>query len=261
MLKDLQHRFLAQILGDKEQNFQQKIVKQGEISNDFRLQIYSNAYHSRLRECIETDHEVLGIYLGDDWFEQMVRGYIQKNPSNYTSLRHFADKLPEYLRLNEPFSDHPLIHELALFERTLLAAFDAKDTTAANREDLIALPPDRWPGLIMKLHPSARIMTTRYNTIEIWQALKMHIAGQDVDIPHAIETVETDWLIWRNQDRLTEFKSLNQAEHSLVSTLLAEQPFAEVCQLMATYYPPADLEVQILDHIYDLLDKQLIEFG
>ena len=50
----------------------------------------------RLREFIEVDHRVLGIYLRDDLFDLVAAEYVKHCPSSKTSLRHFADQLPGF---------------------------------------------------------------------------------------------------------------------------------------------------------------------
>ncbi len=260
MLKELQHQFIKQIMGDQTQNMQQRIVEQGELSNDFRLAIYSNAYRMRLKECIETDHEVLGIYLGDDLFDQMVDGYIDHHPSQQTSLRFFAEKLPTFLKKHEPFNQHPIIAELAEFERTLLAAFDAPDHPVSSQHDLTLIAAENWPNLIFKPHPSIRIFTTTHNSVETWQALKQHINGQRVEVP-AAQPIQSAWLLWRNQDRLTEFRSLSPIENVIIQYVLNEKPFAEICQMLAEFYDAQDLEENILNHVNMLIDNQLVSLS
>jgi len=258
MLKELQHQFLKQILGDKAPTIQQRIVKQGELSNDFRVSIYTNAYRMRLKECIETDHEILGIYLGDDLFDQMVEGYITHYPSQQTSLRYFAEQLPLFLAQAEPFKYHPVIAELAAFERNLLAAFDAADQIVSNQNDLACIAPEHWPKLIFKPHPSIRIFTAEHNSIEIWQALKQHISGHQLEIPTAIKLTPSKWLLWRNQDRLTEFKSMSPIETEVIQYILNIKSFADICQMLAEFYPSDVLEQNILNHMNMLIDNQLV---
>ncbi len=261
MLKKLQHQFLKQILGDKTANMQQRIVNQGELSNDFRVSIYTNAYRMRLKECIETDHEVLGIYLGDALFDQMVEGYISEFPSHHTSLRYFSERLPLFLTQNKPFNEHPIIAELANFERNLLAAFDAADHPVSSQNDLACMAPEHWPSLIFQPHPSIRLFTTDYNSVETWQALKQHINGEQVEIPAATNVKQSIWLLWRNQDRLTEFKSLSPIENEIIQYILNKKSFADICQMLAEFYPAEVLEQNILKHVNMLIDNQLVSLA
>ena len=95
-LADLQHIFFDAIISQDE-TCQHQITQHGELTNQQRMSIYQNAYSARLKETIETDHELLGRYLGDNLFDEMVAGYIKAFPSGYRSLRHFCENLPKFL--------------------------------------------------------------------------------------------------------------------------------------------------------------------
>ena len=116
-LRQLQHAFMDYLNTGETASLQPQIVAQGKVATDTRMAIYRNAYRIRLTETIETDHEVLGLYLGDDLFDQMARGYIQQHPSTVPSLRDFCDALPAFLTQQMPFSEHPILADIAAFER------------------------------------------------------------------------------------------------------------------------------------------------
>ena len=155
-LHELQQQMMN-YLTDDELSIAQQIEDHGDISRDVRLHIYKNAYQMRLKETIDNDHPLLGMYLGDDLFDQMVSGYIKAYPSNNTSLRHFADLLPSFLASHSPFNKYPIISELARFERLLMVAFDAADTERFTQETLLDIEHEQWPNLVFRFHPSVQI--------------------------------------------------------------------------------------------------------
>jgi hypothetical protein len=61
-------------------------------------------------------------------------------PSKHPSLRFFADRLPDYLQNTAPFSDHPILAEMASFERTLLNVFDSADADTLSQQLLQQIP-------------------------------------------------------------------------------------------------------------------------
>ena len=61
-------------LVEHEPSIAKNVENHGGISREARLHIYKNAYQMRLKETIDNDHELLGLYLGDDLFDQMVSG-------------------------------------------------------------------------------------------------------------------------------------------------------------------------------------------
>jgi hypothetical protein len=230
-LHALQHAFMNTLLGE-ETGFSEQVVEHGSLSRDQRVGIYTYAYKARLRETIENDHEILGLYLGDALFDEMVDGYIHDHPSTYRSLRYFSSALPDYLKNTAPFSAHPLLSELARFERCLLFAFDAPEAVRANFETLQQLPPNQWPAMTLSFHPSCQIFETQWNCVESWQALKQNTTPPSPNTHSAIP-----WLVWRNADNLTEFKSLTPAEIIILNLALNGECFATICESLCEFIP------------------------
>ena len=241
-------------LTDDELAIAQQIVDHGNISRDVRLHIYKNAFEMRLKETIDNDHQLLGLYLGDDLFDQMVSGYIKAYPSNNTSLRHFADLLPSFLASHSPFNNYPVISELAYFERLLMVAFDAADTERFTRELLLAIPHEQWPSLVFRFHPSVQIAHFNYNAVEIWQALK-----QEKTPDAAIENPNM-WLLWRNKERLTQFKSLSKIEFSLFEMMLKGSDFSSLCDHLLLERGNEDVTQIALNYLLSWIDDGLLAY-
>lgn len=239
-------------LTDNELTIAEQVEDHGGISRDARLHIYKNAYQMRLKETIDNDHELLGLYLGDDLFDQMVEGYINAYPSNKTSLRNFADSLPEFLAQNTPFSDHPLISELAHFERLLMVAFDAADTERFTRELLLEIPHEQWPSLVFRFHPSVQISRFKFNTVETWQALKQEQA------PQPAAKLASTWLLWRNNERLTQFRTISQQEHGLIDMMLQGHNFAELCDALLSQTSEQDVSQLALNYLLSWIDDGIL---
>jgi hypothetical protein len=234
-LQKLEADFLAFLLtGDTCITGQ--IVDQAPVGRETRLAIYANAYRVRLRETLETDHEMLGLYMGDDLWDRMVDGYIDDHPSSYRSLRQYGDALSEWLRDNPPFTDYPWISELALFERRLLVSFDAADSRRVGTDELVALPAMRWPNIRLRFHPSVQPLRVESNCVEIWQALK---AGETP--PDAATQPDSWWLLWRGEDRLTQFRSLPAEESVLLHHFLAGGDFAGACEQLLAIHAEDDV--------------------
>jgi hypothetical protein len=251
-LADLQHRFAGFLTGQGD-DIRDLVAEQGEVSIETRLGIYRNAYRLRLRETVDTDHEMLGLYLGDALFEQLVDAYIERHPSHFFSLRDFTSHLPLFLREAPPFADHPILAELAAFERLLLDVFDAPDAPRANIAHLRQLSPDRWPELQLRFHPSMQLFRAEWNCVECWQALK---AGETP--PAASPQPASHWLLWRGRDRLSQFRSLPPPERALILETLAGAPLSALCERLASDLPQAQVGTHLLEVLREWLDQGLI---
>lgn len=249
-LVELQSQMID-FLTDSEMAIADNIVEQGNITKATRLNIYKNAYFQRLKEVIDNDHQMLGLYLGDDLFDEMAKGYVEKYPSNVTSLRHYADSLPTFLTENTPFSNHPILAELAHFERLLLTAFDAADTRIFTLTHLQTVDQDDWPTLVFRLHPSVQLATYQFNTVESWQALRAEKA------PEAPFKQAGTWLLWRNLERLTEFRSLSEEELSLIQLMLKGEDFSTLCEFLAESSDEADVTSLAINYLVTWINQGL----
>lgn len=250
-LSNLQHEFLQHLI-EKKSNIADNITLQGNVPVSTRLGIYGNAYKVRLKGSIENDHEILGIYVGDELFDLMAAGYIASKPSYYTSLRDFCKYLPEYLRTTKPFSDNPIIAEIAEFEKNLLFAFDAGSAQRAVIEDLSSIPQEQWPDLKLRFHPSMQIFPTHWNSVPSWQALKAEKS------PPQQEELSAQWLIWRNHNRITEFRSLADDEHAMLNGFLYGSKFTEIFELMQQFHPAEEVAKNALKHIVSWIEIGVI---
>lgn len=225
---------------DKTDTFHSLVADQVGIASDIRMQIYSNAYRARLWETIETDHEILGLYLGDDLFEKMVDGYVAQHRSVFRSLRGFCEALPEFLATDDFFREHPVLSHIASFERCLLNAFDAEESDRADFQALQALPPEEWGDVTFRFHSSLQIFRCDSNAVESWQALKK---GESPPAPDY--SGERIWLLWRGVERLTEFMSISPAQLALLEGFIHGKSIADQCELMLGWYSPEDAPGQV----------------
>jgi hypothetical protein len=250
-LIDLQQQMMNFLI-DGNNNIESKIIEQGKISNQVRLNIYKNAYQVRLKEVIDNDHPLLGQYLGDDLFEEMVSSYLHQHPSNYTSLRHYADQLPHFLASQSPFSEHPIISELAHFERLLLVAFDAGDAERYTLERLQNIAEEQWPILVFHFHPSVQLAHFNWNSVESWQALKTD------RVPDPASQKKSTWLLWRNHQRLTEFRSLSEEELHLLKMVLSGENFAGICQQLLSFSNSENVSQLALNYLVSWIEQGLL---
>ena len=251
-LAEIQRSFASFLrVGDDE--VAEHVLDDAQLGHQFRLEIYKSAYRIRLTKCIEGDHPVLCSYLGDELFELMARGYISHCPSSHPSLRYFCERLPDYLKQTAPFSQTPILAEIAAFERTLMAAFDAPDSPVADKDSLQTIPPDDWPNLQVRFHPSVRLFTTQWNSIVSWQALK-----NEAIPPAALQTNEQHWLIWRGRDRLTEFRSLAPAGLWLYDAFRNGNNLATACEALLEILPEAEISESAVTYLAGWLESGLI---
>jgi hypothetical protein len=245
-LARLQRDFMAHLQG-RTSDALHASVDGGHLPPATGLGIYANAYGARLREALENDHPALGAYLGDELWEALCKGYIDAHPSRVRSLRDFGNTLPAYLAEAEQFRGHPQLAELARFERLLLDSFDAAEDPRADWAQLQVIPPEQWPALRIRLHRSVRVHQARHGSVVIWQAIK---AEQAPPTYAGIEEA-VDWVLWRDEDSVGRFRSLEHDSAAAFGCCRHSGSFAELCELMAITYPVEGVPARVLGYLQD----------
>lgn len=196
--------------------------------------VYKHAYVSRLVEAMRSDHKLLRGYLGDEMFDAMGQAYIAANPSQHPNLRWFSQSLPDFLKASEPYSDHPVLSDLAALEKALNDAFDAEDAPVLAVADMAGFAPEAWADLRFQAHPGAFRLDLSTNASAVWLALK-----SDETPPDAVARAEPcRLLIWR-QDVTPMFRELVTEEAMMWGEAASGIPFGVLCSMLATYDDPA----------------------
>lgn len=228
-LHSLQDSFLAHVL-DNDAAMLAKISPDAKPSAAARLAIYANGYRLRLLEALTTDYPALHTLTGDALFEQIGRAYIDAHPSTHYSIRYFGQHLRAFLAATSPYRETPALHEMAALEWSLGLAFDAADAPVITVETLAALPPESWPDLRLRFHPSVQRHDFHWNMPELWSAIDAQSGPQ----PPQQYPQPRAWLIWR-RDLQNYFRPLDPIEAWALDSMRDGSAFATLCEGLCAY--------------------------
>jgi Putative DNA-binding domain len=195
--------------------------------------VYRYAYGSRLVDAMRNDHELLHLYLGDEMFDEMGAAYVKAHPSENANLRWYSRGVPDFLRSTEPYSNYPVLTDLAALERALNDAFDATEGPVVDLSEMAEFSPDSWPDLEFAPHPSAARLDLGTNASAVWLALKNDEPPPDAKLVEEPSRL----LIWR-QDTTPMFRELSTEEAMMWDEAAKGIPFGVLCEMLATYDDP-----------------------
>jgi hypothetical protein len=198
-----------------------------ELAAARRLDVYANAYFSRIHDCLTEDHGALAAAIGAEAFHDLVTAYLLAHPPRHPSLRFAGEKLADFLsgdRAAEPFRrPWPWAADLARLEWALVDAFDAADAPTLRREDLAHIPAPRWPELRLRFQPSVRILRLA------WPVQRLRNAwDRDVPLPRLAAARRTAICVWRRAERVY-FRPVTSLEADLLEAARKGEAFAELC--------------------------------
>jgi hypothetical protein len=226
-LAALQRAFQARIL-DHRHGIEAQLA--GHDAPDFtaRLRTYVDGYRARLIEALGTTYAALRATVGDEEFARLIGRYVEATPSRHPSVRHHGAGVADLLRQELAGEAGVTLAELAHWEWTLAAVFDAPDDAPLGNEALGAVPPQAWGEVSFRFRASLRSVTTHSNAVDYWRA-----ANDQGPVPAAFAlTPGARWILWR-RGLATFFRSVDPVEQVALEAAAAGEPFAMLCERLA----------------------------
>lgn len=251
-LPQLQLAFQRYVLHG-ELDMRERVVGAERVDPDRRLRIYYDAYRLRLIEALATDYEALRAAMGVDEFNAACRAYIEATPSIYRNVRWYGGGLPAFLQTMTPWSERPILSEVALFEWTLTLAFDAPDESAVSFDELAALPAEQWPTIAFVLHPCVQLLTLHTNAPAFRKASDAGEQLPEVTLAEA----PVSWLIWR-RDFTACFRSTSEPEAWALRAVQDGTNFSALCEGMCEWLDAEEAAPHAAGFLRQWVDDQLI---
>jgi hypothetical protein len=201
-----------------------------------RLDVYADMYFFRLLEALESEVPKLAKLVGHDAFHDLVADYLAAHPSTHPSLRHAADRLPEFLAQHPASTKRLDLADLARLELARNDVFHGADSPAVEVEALAGLAPEAWPRLRFRVAPTVRWLRLRASTLPTWRA------AADGKPPPDASDVIAGCVVWRSRvtghDDQVWHRTATRAEIAALDAAAAGAPFASICEIFAADLDP-----------------------
>ena len=157
-----QHSQLAQDLNIVEHQRQQ------------RFGIYQNNVMHSLTESLGELYPVVKQLVGDVYFKGCAALYLRQHPPQQAAMVFFGQCFPDFLThfLNdrEHTQSLPYLADVAQLELYHHQAYHAEDTAAMMAADFATIDPSTFENSHWPLHPSVKLLDSRFPVFSIWQA-------------------------------------------------------------------------------------------
>ena len=195
------------------------------IAAEVRLDVYRNAYYTRLEEALAHDFPALLAALGDHDFGRLMAEYLRAHPSTSPTLRDLGHALPLWLRAQGK-AEHA---DLAALEWAVLNAFDAADVQLLDQASLEKLAPEDWETLRVRLHPSVTLLALNSNAVDVWQG-KLAGLFQTTLAPSGM-----NWLVVGRSAQGPVLVTITEIQHVVLACLQRGEMVATVCAEIIAY--------------------------
>jgi hypothetical protein len=213
------------------------------LASDERLEIYHNAYFSRLLECLRNIYPMVAKTLGEEVFDALAIGYLHSYPSGSYTLDRLGDNFTRYLHESRPDLDDAgeptetwpdFLIDLARLEWNIGEVFDGpgvEGQATLGAEQLLGMDANRWPDVRLTPAPCLRLLSFRFPVNDYFTALRE--AADDAELPNIPEPAES-WLALSRRDFVVRRHTLEKAQHELLAALAGGQTIGAAIEQLAS---------------------------
>ncbi len=134
-----------------------------------RFAVYRNNVVVGLTETLKDAFPAVHRIVGADFFRAMARAYVMVEPPRSPILLDYGAGFPDFIRQFEPAAVLPYLADVARIERAWTEAYHAPEASPIDPTAFMAIAPDQLPSARLMLHPSLRVVRSRFPALTIWQ--------------------------------------------------------------------------------------------
>jgi uncharacterized protein (UPF0276 family) len=204
-----------------------------------QLEVYVNAYRSRLYEVTAEDYPVLKQYLGDELFNELMTHFIRTHRSDHFNIGRFAAKLPAFLAQYWPQEE--FAYELCTLEKAISQLADPEETLVLNSNHLADLSPEMLMELVLYPRKALELFAFKYPVNAYFCAVKEEQALPELSL-------QKTWLVvFRHEDSVWRME-LESREYKMLQLLFSGLTIGAVLESMET--EKIDREADTLNDLY-----------
>lgn len=244
-LRDTQDHFTrALFTGDAAD--MESLVEGGALTASARLDIYRNNVLVNYQNALRDTYPALVRLVGDEFFNGAARRFARAHSSFSGDLHDYGEAFSTFLRDFAPARALPYLPDVARLEWAMHRVFHAADAAALAPGDFDGLDAGRLPQLRFALHPAARLLTSEFPVMRIWQISQPDAAVPDaeVDLGEGGQRV----LVIRRHFSV-HLESLTPAEHAALASLDDGQILGDAVDAALALDPAFDLSTFLSRHV------------
>jgi hypothetical protein len=147
-----------------------------------RLAVYRNNVVVSLTDALAAAYPAVLALVGERFFKAAAGVYVRAEPPRSPVLITYGQSFAQFLEGFAPAAKLPFLADVARLERLWLEAYHAADAAPQPIEGLGPIPEADLPATRITLHPSARLLRSRWPVASVWAANTGRGAHDAVDL-------------------------------------------------------------------------------
>lgn len=236
-LRELQIGFAAALTNREAAGRLAAAIRTRGLAAERRLQVYRNNHFAGLVEVLAAVYPVIRRLVGEAYFTRAAHAYIASRPSCSGDVHRYGGHFAGFLGGLPGSESLPYLTDTARLEWSYHSAFHAPRSALLEPGELMALPEEDYPYVRLQLQPSARLLSSAYPILRIWQVNQPDWAG-DPTVDLAEGGIH---LLVLRQEQEIAFLPLGAGELACLQGLARGQTLLEAYRLAAAREPDFDL--------------------
>jgi uncharacterized protein len=168
-LRELQRRITAAIFADDDESVRAAARGCGSDGRA-RLGIYRAQLHGAFARTLALEFPVIERLVGAKYFKQLAREFQAAHPSRSGNLHYIGAPFAAFLKQRFGGSPYDYFTDVAELEWAVEECSIAPEAPAFDAQALRSVDPAHYADLQFELHPTCRLLSSRYPLLDIWRA-------------------------------------------------------------------------------------------
>lgn len=236
-LRELQASFARAVLGGPPAGLLDSLVAD-HPSPARRLAVYRTNVHVALLRVLEGSFPATRRAAGEECFRAAAIAFLRAAPPAEPRLHAWGGAFPAWLVEHPAMAGRPWLSDLARLEWAREEVYYAADAPVLAPAALAELPQERYPALRLRLHPTARLLTSPWPIDGLWRG--------EVTPPPGPAPAHV--LVSRPCMAVSTL-ALTAGEHALLAALSADATLADAAEAALDAEPGLDLTTTLARHL------------
>lgn len=147
-----------------------------------RFDVYRNNVAVGLVDALAAAYPAVRKLVGEDFFRAMAGEFARRHPPTIPILSEYGTGLADFVARFPPAAGVPYLSDVARLEWAWLRAYHAADREPVPIDALAEFPEAATGAVVPALHPSLRIVRSRWPVVSLWSASVGDAPASAVDL-------------------------------------------------------------------------------
>jgi len=246
-INKIQADFIEAIFGGDQTAATSHVISDETLTAEQRFGIYSGSVKGILTQALGATFPVCKALVGDQFFDNMSKIFIDKYPPTSCFFAEYGNNLPAFLASFDPVKDIPYIKDVARFEWARQEVYHQKIQHGIDLNKLADVTEEQQTKLTFSLSKTLHLIQSDYRIDDIWFAHQEDsgLKLEDIDLNKAVKL-----FIWKDKEAGRESIKI-----SLMSTTAEDSAYWDFLNAVSSGATLGSLAESFADKLPEYLNQ------